>query len=262
MSLERYKKNIRSQFGEDGIIEETFKRISPQSKICIEFGAWDGEHLSNTWSLWNNHDWKAILIEGDKQKYEALLNKYKNYKNVTCIHCYVEPTGIHSLDEILSSNSLTESVDLLSIDIDGDDYHILAALKMKPRVICIEYNPTIPPDINFVQPKGEYIGSSALSIIQLALTKGYQPYFITDTNIFLITEEEFAKLSLTFKLEELFPKKYLSYIFAGYDGKTFVNQLPVYTNSGKKSVYQKIVDALKFKHKKISEFSEAKIYDK
>ena len=36
-------------------------------------------------------------------------------------------------------------IDLLSIDIDGNDYHIFESLKkLRPRLIICEYNPTIP----------------------------------------------------------------------------------------------------------------------
>ena len=52
MNCVSYKKNIFSQNGEDGIIEEIFKRLNDVSdKKCCEFGAWDGKHLSNTCNL-------------------------------------------------------------------------------------------------------------------------------------------------------------------------------------------------------------------
>lgn len=262
MSLEKYKNNIRSQFGEDGIIKEIFERVGASTKVCIEFGAWDGEHLSNTWNLWNNHGWKAILIEGDKIKYDTLLEKYKNNKSITCIHSYVTASGQNSLDQIILNHQLNETIDFLSIDIDGNDYHILKNLNAKPRIVCIEYNPTIPPDTHFIQPEGEYIGSSAKSILELAKSKGYQPFFMTDTNIFLIVNEEFQKLNVCFNLDESFPKKYLSYVFAGYDGKTFINQLPVYTNTSKKSLYRKMLELIRLDKKTICNHSRVNIYDK
>jgi len=52
--LAYYKKNVTSQWGEDGIIEEIFRRIGMGGKFCIEIGAWNGKYLSNTWNLWHN----------------------------------------------------------------------------------------------------------------------------------------------------------------------------------------------------------------
>jgi hypothetical protein len=49
--LSVYEKNITSQFGEDGIIEEVLNRIGIENASCVEFGAWDGKHFSNTWQL-------------------------------------------------------------------------------------------------------------------------------------------------------------------------------------------------------------------
>ena len=46
--LLKYRKNIFSQFGEDGIIEKIFSILPNTCKWCVEFGAWDGKHISNT----------------------------------------------------------------------------------------------------------------------------------------------------------------------------------------------------------------------
>jgi len=40
-----YQKNIHSQNGEDGIVEELLKRLNIESGYVCEFGAWDGIHF-------------------------------------------------------------------------------------------------------------------------------------------------------------------------------------------------------------------------
>ena len=51
----RFKKNVFSQNGEDGILEILLKKLKLLSKNkdnwCCEFGAWDGIHGSNTFNL-------------------------------------------------------------------------------------------------------------------------------------------------------------------------------------------------------------------
>ena len=142
-----YKKNIVSQWGEDGIIEEIFKRIGTTSKLCVEFGAWDGKHFSNTWNLWNNHNWSAILIEGDAKRFKVLKHNTEHNNKITPVQAYVSIQGKNSLDRILVDTAHVAAVDLLSIDIDGDDYHIWKNLNhVTPRVVVIEHNPTVPPD--------------------------------------------------------------------------------------------------------------------
>jgi len=56
------QKNVTSQCGEDGIIEEIFTIIKDGDKWCVEFGAWDGKQTSNTWNLIQNKGWAGIAI--------------------------------------------------------------------------------------------------------------------------------------------------------------------------------------------------------
>jgi hypothetical protein len=50
--LLKYQSNVTSQNGEDGIIQHIFKVLPPaQNRYCVEFGAWDGMHLSNCFNL-------------------------------------------------------------------------------------------------------------------------------------------------------------------------------------------------------------------
>jgi hypothetical protein len=66
LPLNMFSHNIHSQNGEDGIIQELLNRLNLKNssdRYCVEFGAWDGMHLSNTFALVEG-GWKAIYIEG------------------------------------------------------------------------------------------------------------------------------------------------------------------------------------------------------
>ena len=82
--LLNYRLNIYSQNGEDGIISEILKRLNLDQKELwyVEFGAWDGIHLSNTFALVQRNNWNAVYIEGDKNKYNDLLKTSQKYKNI------------------------------------------------------------------------------------------------------------------------------------------------------------------------------------
>ena len=69
---ERYKNNVYSQNGEDGIVEELLKRLNINTGWVCEFGAWDGIHLSNTFNLIKK-GFNGVLIESDNQKYKDLI---------------------------------------------------------------------------------------------------------------------------------------------------------------------------------------------
>jgi hypothetical protein len=130
-----HKKNVYSQNGEDGIIEELFKIIGFTSRLSCEFGAWDGTHFSNTKNLIEKHGFTAFMIEGDKSKFPHLVNTYKDNPKVICINAYVD-SGANSLDKLLRgkgvNDSRLKSMDLLSIDIDGLDFEIFENIDIPP----------------------------------------------------------------------------------------------------------------------------------
>lgn len=128
---------------EDGIIEKIFSLIGidNSSRICCEFGAWDGIHLSNVRNLILN-GWSGILIEGEEVKYKELVKNYADNTRVFAIQKFVD-VGENSLESIIRAipiDNILEKIDLLVIDVDGLDYEIFSNLAFRPRVICVEVN--------------------------------------------------------------------------------------------------------------------------
>ena len=76
----KFRKNIYSQNGEDGILEEIIKRINLKEIEVCEFGAWDGKHYSNTFNLVENYSAKAVYIEQDSARFNDWLKHQKNSK--------------------------------------------------------------------------------------------------------------------------------------------------------------------------------------
>ncbi len=221
-TLKSFHKNVYSQNGEDGVIHKIFSVVKP-SKWCVEFGAWDGIHLSNTYHLIKDRGWSGILIESDFNKFSKLVANLSGTKAVG-INTLVKASGMDSLDNILLKTSTPVNFDLLSIDIDGNDYHIWRGLnKYKPKLVVIEFNPTIPIEVKFVQPYNPKLnqGSSLSSLIELAESKGYKLIETTDTNAFFIQNKYFS----LFKFTDNSPDniwveryKYITYLFQLYDG--------------------------------------------
>lgn len=190
-----YKKNVTSVDGEDGIIERIFEILGENSdKWCVEFGAWDGKYQSNTHNLLKNHAWHGVLIEADGNRFLELATTYKGNDKVSMVNKFITFEGGNSLDSILAATLIPKSFDLLSIDIDGNDYHIWDSLKIyAPKAVVIEFNPTIPNDMEFVQPKNMEVkwGNSLLSIAKLGESKGYKLIAVTSMNAIFIKTEYF-----------------------------------------------------------------------
>ncbi len=140
----------------------------------------------------------GLFIEGDKKRAEELRNNYKDYPQVVCVEAYVG-FRTNTLDSILHDSNAPEQIDILSIDIDGYDYHVWDAVQdYRPRVVIIEYNPSIPNDIMVVNPHMEnvFTGSSAAALVELGRRKGYSLIAVTQTNLLFIVNEEYDKLEI------------------------------------------------------------------
>lgn len=185
--------NIFTQYGEDGILKEIFTLI-PGDMWCVEFGAYDGKFLSNTHDLITNKSWSGVLIEGSFERFQKLLDTYRDNPRVYPINKFVEFDGPNSLDNLLESTPTPTHFDLLSIDIDGNDYHVWNSLqKYHPKVVVIEFNPSIPNDVEYIQKKDPKLNhsNSLLALYNLGKRKNYELVACTHLNAFFVAKEYF-----------------------------------------------------------------------
>ncbi len=221
--LKEFRANITSRQGEDGIIAEIFRRIGTKNKWCVEFGALNGVHDSNVWTLIKNEGWSGVLIEADRTYFETLVENYKDTPRAICLNLFLSFEGENSLDAVFARTPLPKDVDLVSIDIDGNDYHVWESLKeYRPRVVVIEFNPTIPNDIVFVQPRDMAVqqGSSLLALVELAKKKGYELVEVTGANAFFVEASLMSELQLdNLSISALHPEvEYYTRVYQLYDG--------------------------------------------
>jgi len=152
--LKEFAENVTSQYGEDGIIEKVLEVIGDSDKWCVEFGSWDGKKASNTYTLITEKDYCAVLIEASAKRFKDLEETFKGNDKAIKLNQFVGFGSDDNLDKILEKTSIPNNFDLLSIDVDGNDYHIWEACKKyKPKAVIIEFNPTIPESVDFVQAK-------------------------------------------------------------------------------------------------------------
>jgi len=225
--LNDFAKSVTSQGGEDGIIEKILSVIKNTNKWCVEFGSWDGKKFSNTYNLIDNHGYSAILIEGDKKRFQDLLKTFGPEKNVIPINAFVGFEENDNLDKILESTPIPADFDLFSIDVDGNDYHIWEAVKSyKPKIVVIEFNAAIPSTVEFVQPRDMRItqGNSLLSITKLAKSKDYELVAATGGNAIFVDSKYFGLFGIKDNsVTEIWTdRSAVTYIFCGYDGTVFL----------------------------------------
>jgi hypothetical protein len=221
--LSRFAENVTSQYGEDGIIRRIFEIVGFDNSWCVDVGAWDGVHLSNTWDLINKRGWKSVLIEVDSEKFSELKELHKDrYDEVFVRHGVVGWEYPQTLDNYLASTPIPESFDLLCIDIDGNDWHVWNALTdYRPRVVVIEFNPTAGNELCFVQDADHEVhqGASLLALIDLAHAKGYELVATTMVNALFVRKEEFEKFGIADNsIDSMHATSLDIQILQGYDG--------------------------------------------
>ncbi|OEU64758.1 MAG: hypothetical protein BBJ57_03015 [Desulfobacterales bacterium PC51MH44] len=225
--LHDFAKNVTSQYGEDGILEKVLETVTDNDNWCVEFGAWDGKLFSNTYNLINNKDYLAVLIEADSRKFRDLLKTYKKNSRVIPLNAFVGFEKENGLDAILEPTGIPVNFDFLSIDIDGNDYHVWEAVQnYKPKVVVIEYNPTISNKVNFVQKPdiGINQGSSLLATDKLAKRKGYELVAVTKTNAIFVDSKYFGLFGIKNNHVDVMRtnESSVTYIFNGFDGTVFI----------------------------------------
>ncbi|MFN9280538.1 MAG: hypothetical protein ACK6DW_12480 [Betaproteobacteria bacterium] len=225
-----YRRNVASQDGEDGIIDKIFDVVGTKNKYCIEFGAWDGKHLSNCWNLIANQNWGGCFIEGNAEKYGQLERNIAQYSHVVCVNTFIDVDGDNCLDRVLERCGAPLQPDFLSIDVDGVDYHIWASLtRYSPRVVVIEFNPSVPNDVIFVQASNLQInqGSSLLALILLAKQKGYELVCCTTCNAFFVQRDLYGLFGIVNNgINVMYRPISDGRIFHGYDSYIFVTGMP------------------------------------
>jgi hypothetical protein len=198
--LNAYTKDGKhSQCGEDGILKKIFDVIGVKTGWCVEFGAGDGITNSNTFLFIRLAQWNAVMIESEDHSFQYLKLNHGWNPKVTCIHKTVECAGDNSLDTILSKTPCPSMFDLLSIDIDSYDLAVWESLiHYHPRVVIIEYNPTMSNTVLYRSEPGElHNGNSPLSIVESAKKRGYGLAAATLFNaIFVRYFEDYKKLNL------------------------------------------------------------------
>lgn len=221
--------NVNSQFGEDGIIRSILSLLSMRNSWCVEFGAWDGKYLSNTRRLIDEEAYHAVMIEANRKSFGILQSAFRGHQNVICIQSLVGFSGDDRLDKILERTECPTDFDVLSIDIDGNDFHVWRATeKYRPKIVCIEFNPTIPTLVEFVQPADSRIkwGCSLLSLFKLGQEKGYRLVCANEINAFFVAGEAWRGAFPETDLDVLRYRKIEPnpiFLFSGYDGTVLLS---------------------------------------
>jgi hypothetical protein len=177
--LEPHGFKVYSQNDEDGIIREIFKRIGTTSETFVEFGV-NGLESNTTYLLMQG--WKGYWIEGNPAFVSRIKRACK--RAVDRGQLFVEQAFITKDNiNVLIGKHFTGEIDLLSIDIDGNDYYVWKNIHcINPRVVVVEYNAKFPPPCSFIMEydekhqwdESDKMGMSLQAAADLGASLGYR----------------------------------------------------------------------------------------
>jgi hypothetical protein len=181
LRLERSGFKVRSQYDEDGIIAEIFRRIGTRSRIFVEFGSGRGDENCTAFLLMQG--WRGLWIEGDPALIRHIEKLWAREVANGLLTVRNSIVTVDSVDDVIASAGFGGEIDLLAVDIDGNDYHVLERIStVAPRVICVEYNASIPPEVAWVMPRDDdfvwrgfddQVGASLKAFEMLLSGRGY-----------------------------------------------------------------------------------------
>jgi hypothetical protein len=144
--LFRYQSQVCSQNGEDGIIHEIFRRIGTTTRIFVEVGV--GSGCENNTAFLLSQGWTGFWIDGDTGFLGVLENREDLSKE--CLKYLVTFATRENISALFEQLGVPNEFDLLSLDIDQNTFYVWEGLRdFRPRVVVVEYNSAIPPDVDW-----------------------------------------------------------------------------------------------------------------
>ena len=139
---------------------------------------------SNCRFLMMTSDWKGFVVDASKININRLQNSYYYWKyDLQAEYSLIDKDNVNS---ILEKSSFERDLGILSVDIDGNDYHVLKAIDgFDSRIIICEFNPvfgseraiSVPYDPTFNRTDKHYsnlyFGASIKAISTLLADQGY-----------------------------------------------------------------------------------------
>ncbi len=147
-NLNRYEFQVFSQFGEDGMIAEVFRRIGSTNRTFLEIGIGDGTQNNTAYLLLLG--WSGGWVDGNEKSIRLCRDRLRGpiaEKRLTVTQAFIKAENVRA---IVDSLGLPADIDLFSLDIDRNTYYVWEALThLQPRLAVIEYNAAFQPDVEW-----------------------------------------------------------------------------------------------------------------
>ena len=199
--LTRFECRVFSQNGEDGVLAELLHRLGSGGEWFVEFGIESGAQ-GNCVFLADVMGWSGLFLEPQENVFGELQRRFSANPAVRTLQAFVRPDNV---EDLFAQAGVPTEPDVLSIDVDGNDYWIWQAItNYSPRIVVIEYNAHWPLLARWVQPYDperawqgtDNYGASLGALRSLGEEKGYKLVHteLTGINAFFVRADIAAVL--------------------------------------------------------------------
>lgn len=175
--------NVASQNEGDGILLALLALAGTPTGRFVDIGS--GISGGATAVLARELGWSGLMVDGNAEHVAIAQHRF-DASRVRVVHSFVTAENINPL---LAKHGCEGDVDVLALDIDGNDYWIWKAIEVcRPRIAVIEYNPflglgravSVPYAADFRRQalsgllRKHYLGASLPAFVKLGREKGYR----------------------------------------------------------------------------------------
>jgi len=177
-----------SEFEEDGHLLYLLTLAGSTSRTVVEISSQDGRVCMAT-NLLVHHRWRGFLFDGDPvfvdegQRFFAAHPATRSAPPVMRAEWFTR----ENVNQVLGAAGVPDEIDVLSLDIDGNDLYLWSAMKVRPRILICEFNNAIPselaltipykPDFSFAALPAEqamFRSASLAAFVAVGRRKGYR----------------------------------------------------------------------------------------
>ena len=179
------------------MLDAIFAAIGVTNRYFVEFGVEDGTEC-NTANL-VRQGWSGLMLDGDEHPGTLVRQEFITAENI---------------NDLFAKYHVPQVFDFLSIDIDGNDYWVWKALAYRPRVVVIEYNASVPPELSravvydpkFIWDNSDYFGASLRALAEWGIRMGYELVYCERAggNTFFIARSELPSGFVAKPLAEIY----------------------------------------------------------
>lgn len=142
-----------SEFEEDGHLLYLLTLAGSRSRTVVEISSQDGRVCMAS-NLLVHQRWRGFLFDGDPVFVAEGRRFFASHPATRAVPPVMKAQWFtrDNVNQVLASAGVPDEVDVLSLDIDGNDLHLWNAMTVRPRILICEFNNAVPSELALTIP--------------------------------------------------------------------------------------------------------------